>query len=134
MKRYDFTIPIYDVDVTLLQVEKCNDSECRKVCSVLRSFGCPKESVDEEISQIREGSTNGGVTYRNMVGRKMLVLFQELTSVERLVEVYSHEKRHIEDRILEFFKVSDSESAALLSGYVSVEFYKFFGESVKKFV
>lgn len=134
MKRYDFNIPIYDVDVTLIQVERCTESECRKVRKVLRDLGCPKECVDEEISQIREWSTNGGSTCTNMTCRKMVVLFQELTSVERLIEVYSHEKRHIEDRILEFFNVEDHESSALLAGYVGVEFYKFFGETVKKFV
>ena len=126
MKRYDFNIPIYDVDVTLLQVERGTESECRSLRKVLRSFGCKKECIDEDIREIRDGDMNGGATYRNMTARVVVVVFHEFTSEERMVEVYSHEKRHVEDRILEFFEVNDTESAGLLAGFLGVEFHKFY--------
>lgn len=126
MKRYDFTIPIYDVDVTLIQVERGTENECRTLRKALRSFGCKKESIDEDVNEIREGDMNGGATYRNMTARVVVVVFHEFTSEERMVEVYSHEKRHVEDRVLEFFEVKDTESAGLLAGFLGVEFHKFY--------
>lgn len=40
-------------------------------------------------------------------------------------EIYSHEKRHIEDRVLDFFSVNNIESAGLLAGFLGEKFYEF---------
>ena len=39
--------------------------------------------------------------------------------------VYSHEKRHIEDRVLQYASVDDIESAGLLAGFLGEKFYDF---------
>ena len=38
---------------------------------------------------------------------------------------YSHEKRHIEDRVLEWYSVNDIESAGLLAGFLGEKFADF---------
>lgn len=40
-------------------------------------------------------------------------------------EVYAHEKRHIEDRIMKWASVDDIESAGLLAGFLGTKFYEF---------
>lgn len=126
MKRRDFTIPIYDVDVTFLQVEHQTIKEQKLFKRSLRELNIPQKDIDEEIEYMQDSINNGATTYSSLVSRKIVVLFHIQTSTERLIEAYAHEKRHVEDKILEFFEIHDSESAALLAGYLGVELYKFY--------
>ena len=123
MKKTRFNIPLYDVDVTLIQVESKDDKD--EVERFMRQIKCQDEFIQEVRAYIEKGCINGGETYRNLDIRKILVIFCPFKNDSTRAEVYSHEKRHIENRVMEYMSVKDIESAGLLAGFLGKEFYKF---------
>lgn len=123
MKKRSFVIPFYKVSVTLLQIEGAQDEKA--VLPYLRKVKASKEGIDYMLDGIRNGAVNGGDTYRDLEHKQMIVFFYPMENELKRAEIYSHEKRHIEDRVLQFFRVDDIESAGLLAGYLGEQFYKF---------
>lgn len=121
MKKMEFKLPYYKVDVTLLQVE-CKEDE-NDVIESLTSIDA--EDPEYTLEGIRRGAVNGGDTYRDLNNKRILVLFYPMEDNIHRAEIYSHEKRHIEDRVLKFFGVNDIESAGLLAGFLGEKFYEF---------
>ena len=121
MKKTEFKIPIYDFDVTILEVESKEDKA--EVNTILSNLIPDKESIDEALGYIEDGSMNGGDTFRNLLCRKFVVVLYPFKDVETRREVINHEKRHIEDRVLEYCGISDIEASAYLAGYISKFMY-----------
>lgn len=130
MVTYKFDIPIYNIRVDLIQVENKEDSS--GVVRFMQTIKCTQESIDEVTEYIKRECVNGGVTYRNFDLRKMLIIFCPMENEETRAEVYSHEKRHIEDRVMQHESVDDIESAGLLAGFLGRQFYKFWNKVTKK--
>ena len=128
MKKYEFQLPYYKVDVTLLQVDGKEDES--RVAEILKSMDAKDPEYALDI--IRRGAVNGGDTYRDLNNKRMLVLFYPMEDNTHRAEIYSHEKRHIEDRVLEFYGVNDIESAGLLAGFLGEKFYEFWNKVTKK--
>ena len=129
MKKLKFNIPIYDFDITLVQIEEKSDKV--KVLSVLKEIKCTQEHMDSVSDNIDRGCYGGGDTFYNFDIRAMVIVFYSFRSEESRWEVYSHEKRHVEDRVLEYSHVDDIESAGLLAGFLGRKFYHFM-QLVKK--
>ena len=127
MEKLDFQIPLYKIDVTLVQVESKEDESA--ITELLESINV--EDTECTIDYIRRGVVNGGDTYRNLECRRIVVIFYLMEDNMSRAEVYSHEKRHIEDRILEFCGVKDIESAGLLAGFLGEKFYEFWNKVIK---
>lgn len=123
MKIFRFKIPLYKIHVTLVQaVDKKEAEDVRKV---LKANHIDKDSIEDIVAGVARGGCNGGDTFRDFRCKRMFVFFYPYESDAIRAEVYSHEKRHIEDRVLEYFGVNDIESAGLLAGYLGEQFYKF---------
>ena len=121
MKKTEFNIPIYDFDVTILEVESKEDKA--EVNTILSNFIPDKESIAEELAHIEGGATNGGVTFRNLLRKKFIVVLYPFEDIETRRMIINHEKRHIEDRVLEYCGISDIEASAYLAGYISKFMY-----------
>lgn len=121
MKTTEFKIPIYDFDVTILEVESKDDKD--DVNTILSNLIPDKKTIDEVLSYIEDGSMNGGYTFRNMLYKKFVVVLYPFKDIETRREVINHEKRHIEDRLLEYCDISDIEASAYLAGYISKFMY-----------
>ena len=130
MKKLKFTIPIYDFDITLIQIEGKEDKE--KVIPFMNAMKCQQEFIDEVTDYIERECVDGGETYRNFDMRKILVIFCPMSNKKMQANIYSHEKRHIEDRVLEFSSVNDIESAGLLAGFLGGKFYEFWNKVTNK--
>ena len=128
MKKLEFQLPFYKVDITLLQVESKDDEE--DVATLLRSINV--NHIEHIINGIKHGAVNGGDTYRDLNNKRMVVLFYPMEDDMSRAEIYSREKRHVEDRVLEFYGVDDIESAGLLAGYLGERFYEFWNKVTKK--
>ena len=98
MKKMEFQLPYYKVDITLLQIESEKDKN--DVAELLKSIDA--EDPEYTLDGIRRGAVNGGDTYRDLNNKRMVVLFYPMEDDIHRVETYSHEKRHIEDRVLNF--------------------------------
>ena len=129
MIKYKFTLPIYNIKITLIQIEDKFDFQGVK--KVLSTINVQDEYLEEVQENIENGSYNGGVTFRNMKMLSIVVIFYPMKSETIRAEVYSHEKRHIEDRILEWMLVKDIESAGLLAGYLGIKLYQFTNKVLK---
>ena len=123
MKSFSFEIPIYDIHVDLVQIEGKKDT--KDVLRFMRSIKCDQEDIDYISNCIERGLYNGGNTLRNFDLRRILVIFTTFSDEETREEVYAHEKRHIEDRVMEYVNVNDIESAGLLAGFLARKFYQF---------
>lgn len=124
MKQMKFSVPLYEFDVTLIQIED-NKEDLSAVVRKMRGVKCTDAQIDEVLDEMKKDGQNGGSTYRNFDLKKFLVIFYVMGSVWNRENVYEHEKRHIEDRILEWASVDDKEAAAFLAGYLGEQFYKF---------
>lgn len=123
MKIFRFKIPLYKIHVTLVQA--ADKSEHEDVRKVLVRNHIDKSSIEDIVDGVRRGGCNGGDTFRDFRYKRVFVFFYPFDSDTARAEVYSHEKRHIEDRVLEYFGVNDIESAGLLAGFLGEQFYKF---------
>lgn len=121
MKTTEFKIPIYGFDVTILEVESKEDKA--EVNTILSNLIPDKKTIDEVLCYIEDGSMNGGYTFRNMLYKKFVVVLYPFKDIETRREVINHEKRHIEDRLLEYCDISDIEASAYLAGYISKFMY-----------
>ena len=118
MIKKEFEIPIYKVSVLIVQIESANDMEdVEQLCAENEIEVTP--SLKENIIYNRK---DGGDTYRDLVHRRIVVFFYPFSNLTEKANIICHEKRHIEDRILDYFGVEDIESAALLAGYLGEKF------------
>lgn len=123
MIKIDFHTPYYDYDITLLQVESEKDADI--VCKYLSIKKFDKEYIDDVRNNIEQKYVNGGETNWNQLTKRIIVIFYTFTSDRKMAEVFSHEKRHIEDRILQHCKVDDIEASAYFAGFLGMKFYEF---------
>lgn len=128
MKRYTFKVPIFgDVKITLVQVEGREDKKA--VLNLLKVHHITeKDDIDyvmDNVDNKEYDMRDGGDTFYRLIQREMVVIFYPFSSDEAREDVMGHEKRHVEDRLLNFLHVDDIESAGLLAGFLSKEFYKF---------
>ena len=123
MKSISFKVPLYNVDVTCVQVESKKDA--KHVVAMARKFNISEENLDFIRDAIKEEGKNGGGTYCLLSNLQIFVVFYEMTSIKDMSNTYFHEKRHVEDRILQHYLVDDVESAALLAGYIGEHFTDF---------
>jgi len=123
MKKKIFNIPIYEVKLTLIQVEGKDDFSMLK--RTLEKEGIPNEDINNTRSIVEKEMVDGGDTWYDLNKRSIAVVFYPFSTERNKVEIYCHEKRHVEDRILQYFRVDDIESSALLAGYLGKIFYDF---------
>ena len=123
MQTLEFTVPLYEIDVTLVQVEKPDDwGDVEMLCD---TFGLDEEMTKAVAEHVSNNHKNGGDTFRNFEKGKMLVIFYRMDSDKVRANRYSHEKRHIEDRILQWCGVDNIEASAYLAGFLGEQFYEF---------
>lgn len=121
MKKVKFKIPIYDYDVTFVEVEFFYEKE--QVVKELKSIKCSQEGIDEVIECFDMKTMNGGWTFRNLDLAKFVVIILPCKDEVTRRNVVNHEKRHIEDRLMEHCNVSDIEAAAYIAGFISKYVY-----------
>ena len=121
MKKKSFNIPIYDFDVTWIEIESKDDKD--KLLQEMSKMKCQKKDMDDVINGVVNGYLNGGSTFRNMDCKKFLVIIHPCENESMRRNIVNHEKRHIEDRLLKFVGVDDIEASAYLAGYLSKFIY-----------
>ena len=107
-------------DVTLLQVE--SKDEAKQVEKYCINFGMEAADIEYVKDNVERDCEDGGYTFRNFRFKKLLVIFYRMSSSKIRENIWSHEKRHIEDRILQFLNIDDIETSAILAGYLGEQF------------
>ena len=123
MKTYCFNVPMFDFEVKLIQIEGKKDYAQVKKHEWLQDI--PDEDKEEIFQNVKDDVCDGAYVLRNLNLKQLIVVFYRFESEEKRVNVYAHEKRHVEDRIMEYLHIEDFETAGYIAGYLAVEFYKF---------
>lgn len=121
MIKKNIHIPLYDFNITYLEVESKSDvSDVRKEMNKLNAN---KEQIEEVLDNIINDRRDGGETFRNLNLKKFLIIIYRCSNERKRRNVINHEKRHIEDRILKYIGISDIEASAYLAGFLSEYMY-----------
>jgi uncharacterized membrane-anchored protein len=103
MKSKRINIPIYDFRLDLLEVENSNDVAL--LARFFKSVRLDEDITLEILNAIKDGDVDGGWTISNFGHKRILVVLLKMRSEEKRREVLAHEKRHVEDDILEHASV-----------------------------
>ena len=121
MKKKIIKVPIYDFTITFVEVEK-EDDKCA-ISKLMLSHELPKELIDEVKDKIEKGCIDGGLTTTRPSSHEIFVLLYKSSNETKRRNVVNHEKRHVEDDILEITKVEGQEASAYLAGFLSEHIY-----------
>ena len=73
------------------------------------------------------GQKNTGFTYTDFNKRKSIVGISDTTSQEQFFNTLTHEVKHLQSHICNYYNVDeDSEEAAYLTGYIVQQMHKVF--------
>lgn len=117
MKKLKFNIEIYSWSVILLIIESEKDYD--PINKILTNFMVDPDCKDEILSDIKNDARNGGYHLHNNFTRKSIIILHKTDSLEYAEMILSHEKRHLEDAILQTCNIADNEAAAYLAGHIT---------------
>lgn len=122
MKHFKFVVPIYEVDVYLVQVEK-GDSYT----------DIPEEVWDNLGDDVQDGiegwfdsdKKDSGYTVHDPINSKIYVVFSLPSGLKKKVNTYYHECYHVTYDIITQHNIEDVEAAAYLQGFLGEYFHDF---------
>lgn len=117
----DINVEIYHHKIKLIEVNK--KDKYSKLEEILYQYNLPSDTLNDIKYNIENKCINGGWTISSMSRRLSLVIILPCSNKESRRDVINHEKRHIEDDILEHCGVNDKEASAYLAGYLSKYMY-----------
>jgi len=120
MKINKFRVAIYDWRVTLIQLESINDAlEFKDVISkAAKNNHLSKSDISDLLNDCKK--IKGGANFYSATSnhKALIILFRDQNYQEAINSI-CHEKRHLEDYILEKANIDDKEAAGYLAGYLS---------------
>lgn len=132
MKKLSFKIDVYDWEVYLYQLE-AKDSK-KDVIKVLQKHNISVEENQSVVNGVEDGNYDGATTFSNKGLAVSVVLFDPFSNKNKKVEVYAHEKRHVEDDIIDTVNLEiNGEASAYLAGCLAVHFLQL-SEQVNKYI
>lgn len=115
MKYRHLSIPYYNSELLVVQLEK--DTTWKEVKAVFKKYGFsnPKKLKNIEVNKY---IYDGGWTLKLYKQRQFAIIITRCSSENKRINILLHEKRHVEDYILDMCDVHDIEAAAYLAGYL----------------
>lgn len=117
MRRKTINIPLYNYRVTLLDEISESDADALRV--FLKRRRLPDDMINDVVGNVSDGAFDGGYTISNMSIKELYVVLLACSNDDVRRRVLGHERRHVEDDVLEHCGINDKEAAAYLSGYLS---------------
>lgn len=122
MKKVEFNIPIYNIDVVLAQVEDHNDKD--EVEELIKDYNMNPDDKSALLEVIECDNEVGAATLHEENVWTITTIFYKMKDEDTKWNCYGHEKRHLEDEILSRMGIYDREAAAYLSGWLTLQFKK----------
>ena len=116
MKYHKFKIRIYDWDVYYIEAENSKDS--KRINKKLIHIGVSKKIRKIHVNNIAGGAKDGGVHIYDVHKRQSTIIIYETTSHKEKMDILCHEKRHVEDRIIDHLSLGGTEAGAFIAGYI----------------
>lgn len=96
-----------------------------EVIDALKNLDCPKNKIYKASEVLTQNNT--GMTFTNPKYKMSIIAIAEATSKDQFLNTLTHEVKHIQSHICDFYKVpEDGEDAAYLTGYLIQQMYKVF--------
>lgn len=115
-------IPIFNHTLHVFEVEKRKDAD--KLIKELKSLEIISDKEEEDdIRKNIDSECDGATTYYRKGDCTLVVVIYIQTKDARRREVLAHEKRHVEDDILEHLGINDKETAGYLAGWLAKEVF-----------
>lgn len=124
-------VPLFDIRVKLIQLDFGDTYE--DLFKVIKTYELDEQLVADFKDNLSRKAKNGAITCSRLSTHDIFIVFYPFTNEDKMTEVYLHEKRHVEDKILAFCLVDDRETAAYLAGNIGVKFIKFQKNVIQKF-
>lgn len=121
MKVKKVKIPIFNHSLSVFEVTNKRDTD--KLVKELKSLKIINKDDEQEIRENIENECDGACTFYRKVDCTLVVVIYIQNNQDRRREVLAHEKRHVEDNILNTLGIDDKESAAYLAGYLAKEVF-----------
>lgn len=122
MKLKRFKVPIYGYKVTYIEVEhEIDHIPIKRI--LMKLPGINKQDVESTIYSIKNNPRGGEHTYTIDTGESIIIVFGYKTKLDH-ISTLCHEKRHLEDRIMEYYHIKDRESAAYIAGWLGEKLLK----------
>ena len=132
MRTISFKIPIYKFSVTLVEINGAEDET--PVRKLLGGRSISVSDIESVCDIVRRGAINGGDLFYNFSTQSAVVVFYPMSGLGDKVNIYCHEKRHLEDRVMEFASVNDPEAVAYLAGFLGEKMWDFGFADNQKFI
>lgn len=125
MKMIHRMIPLYDIDLYLIQLESYNDVDDKVFSELYSVLG--HDYYTNLVKEITEDKPVGGANTIYSPGDKAgVVVFNPPENRDRSIATYGHEKRHIEDDIINHVGIEGLEAAGYLAGFLTIWFVELF--------
>ena len=110
MIHYNIYFKPYDWEIEIYVILK--DCYINKIIESLKD--CPQSEIQQAFLNLTTRVDSGLI---KTFDRKSIIVINKPTTIEEFINVYNHEKNHLEMHICEHFKIDPySEEAAELSG------------------
>jgi len=116
---HDVYLEIYDWSIRFVFVDGVHEN----LDIGLWARNLREDDEKELVLNIASGMQGGIHFYNSSTGEAMIVLFGIVDEMW-FDNILSHEQRHAEDRIMDFYSVNDIESAGLLSGLIAKKMHQ----------
>ena len=109
--------------MTLVEINGAEDEA--PVRKLLGRRAISASNIERVCDITRRGGINGGDLFYNFPTQSAVIVFYPMSSLGDKVNIYCHEKRHLEDRVMQFASVNDPEAAAFLAGFLGEKMWDF---------
>lgn len=120
MKIKKFKVDIFDWDIAFIKLNKRD--KANDVIDVFKDMKISNDEIEKYLKETidEDGQFDGGDHFWNAPKRVSIIVLYPIVNLNKN-DVICHEKRHVEDRILEHCGVEDIETAAYLAGFLGKE-------------
>lgn len=121
MKVKRFKIGIYGWRCVVMEVVSSKDWKVAD--KEMRVFKCKKSDRKLVVANIKNEVGNGGEHFYNTTSRRTLIILYRITSRKKRMEILAHEKRHMEDRMMNHLGIDNIEAVGYLAGYLAKKMF-----------
>lgn len=113
--KQQFTVDEYDWCVTIYYT--VDGEQEKEILNKLKILDCDGDTLDSIIRNISRAKIDTGFTYSSFKHKCSVIVIHKASSVGEFINVFEHEKNHLEMHICEALDINPySERAAHLSG------------------
>lgn len=122
---YKLMINKYSWTVTILY--KCYHHDLPQIKDHLSSIGCSAVLIQQATDILTKSKFNTGLTYSRFLSRNSVMVLNETTNIEEMINSITHECYHLVQHINKYLHIDNKEELATLAGNLCMNMYILLG-------